>query len=119
MRNKIIYWTLTILVLAPTIITGIIQLFTELNILGLAKVLVALAILTERFPNLKHLAYAVFMVFLLAMAAIYALSKDYMYAAIYFARVPMLLVSYFYWNRINFTTNNVTSSPIGGNAMTK
>jgi hypothetical protein len=71
-RNKLFYWILTILVLAPTAGSGIPELFTRgpamtvqsfhllgyplylLKILGLAKILGAVAILTGRLPKMKE-----------------------------------------------------------------
>ncbi|HEY5038015.1 MAG TPA: DoxX family protein [bacterium] len=116
-RNKIIYWVLTILVLAPTAGSGILELFTSgpeaviqtfhtlgyplylLKILGLSKILGAIAILTGRFPKLKEWAYAGFTFNFLGATASHLLAGDPAHAPIPFIFFLLLMGSYYFWKK--------------------
>jgi uncharacterized membrane protein YphA (DoxX/SURF4 family) len=116
-RNKIIYWTLTLLVLLPTAGSGIPELFTSgpqatvqilhtlgyplylMKILGLSKILGAVAILAGRFPRLKEWAYAGFAFDLLGATASHLLAGDSAHAPFPFLFFLLLMGSYFLWDR--------------------
>jgi uncharacterized membrane protein YphA (DoxX/SURF4 family) len=116
-RNKIIYWVLTILVLAPTAGSGIPELFTGgpeavlqtyhtlgyplylLKILGLSKILGAIAILTGRFPKLKEWAYAGFTFNFLGATASHLLAGDPAHAPFPFIFFLLLMGSYYFWDK--------------------
>ena len=116
-RKKIIYWVLTILVLAPTAGSGISELFTEgpapviqtfhnlgyplylMKILGLSKILGALAILTGQIPQMKEWAYAGFTFMFLGATASHLLAGDYAHAPIPFTLFLLLMGSYFLWKK--------------------
>jgi uncharacterized membrane protein YphA (DoxX/SURF4 family) len=116
-RNKIIYWVFTILVLAPTAGSGILELFTSgpeaviqtfhtlgyplylLKILGLSKILGAIAILTGRFPKLMEWAYAGFTILFLGATASHLLAGDSLHAPIPFILFLFLMGSYYFRNK--------------------
>jgi uncharacterized membrane protein YphA (DoxX/SURF4 family) len=116
-RDRIIYWVLTLLVLLPTAGSGLPELFTNgpamtvqsfhtlgyplylLKILGLAKILGALAILTGRFPKLKEWAYAGFTFDFLGAIASHILAGDLQHAPFPFLFFLLLMGSYFFWNK--------------------
>lgn len=117
-RNKMTYWVLTILVLAPTAGSGIPELFTMgpestiqamhtlgypiylMKILGLAKILGALAILTGYFPKLKEWAYAGYSILLLGATASHTLAGDLPHAPIPLVFFVLLMGSYYFSNKI-------------------
>lgn len=112
-RNKIFYWILTILVLLPTAGSGIPELFISaspstlqtihalgyplyiVKILGLAKILGAIAILTSRFPKLTEWAYAGFTFLFLGATASHLLAGDTAHAPIPIVFFVILMGSYF------------------------
>jgi uncharacterized membrane protein YphA (DoxX/SURF4 family) len=116
-RNKIIYWVLTILVLAPTAGSGIPELFAGgsesviqifrtlgyplylLKILGFAKILGAVAILTGQIPRMKEWAYAGFTFLFLGATASHWLAGDYAHAPFPFIFFLLLMGSYFLWDK--------------------
>jgi uncharacterized membrane protein YphA (DoxX/SURF4 family) len=116
-RNIISYWVLTILALAPTAGLGIPELFTHgpemtverfhtlgyplylMKILGLSKILGAIAILTGLSPKLKEWAYAGFTFDFLGATASQILAADYGHAPIPFVFFLLLMGSYFFWNQ--------------------
>jgi uncharacterized membrane protein YphA (DoxX/SURF4 family) len=116
-RNKIIYWVLTILVLAPTAGSGIPELFAGgsqqviqifqtlgyplylMKILGFAKILGALAILTGRIPRMKEWAYAGYTFLLLGATASHWLAGDDSHAPIPFVVFLLLMGSYYFWKK--------------------
>ncbi len=116
-RNKIIYWVLTILVLAPTAGSGIPELFTSgpapviqafhtlgyplylMKILGFSKILGALAILTGRIPLMKEWAYAGFAFMFLGATASHLLAGDTVHVPIPFTLFLLLMGSYYFWKK--------------------
>lgn len=112
-RDTILYWTLTLLVLAPTAGSGIPELLTHgpgmtvqtfqmlgyplylLKILGLAKILGAVAILSGRSAMLKEWAYAGFAFDFLGATASHVLAGDPSHAPIPFTFFVLLMGSYF------------------------
>jgi uncharacterized membrane protein YphA (DoxX/SURF4 family) len=116
-RNTILYWVLTILVLAPTAGSGIPELFTDgpgstvqalhmlgyplylMKILGFLKILGAVAILTGRFPKMKEWAYAGFTFDFLGATASHLLAGDAAHAPFPFLFFVLLMGSYFFSNR--------------------
>ena len=93
-RNKVIYWSVTSLLMVPGAGGGLVELFTGgpasvaqtlvslgyplyiMKILGLAKVLGGIAILTGRSPRLKEWAYAGFPFDFLGATASHLLAGD-------------------------------------------
>jgi uncharacterized membrane protein YphA (DoxX/SURF4 family) len=116
-RNKIIYWVLTILVLGPTAGSGIPELFAGgseqviqvfqtlgyplylMKILGFAKILGALAILTGRIPRMKEWAYAGFTMLFLGATASHLLAGDIPHAPFPFVFFLLLMGSYYFWKK--------------------
>ena len=116
-RNKFLYWILTLLVLAPTAGSGIPELFTSgpeavlqayhtlgyplylLKILGLSKILGAIAILYGRFPKLKEWAYAGFTFNFLGATASHLMAGDAAHAPFPFIFFLLLMGSYYFWNK--------------------
>jgi uncharacterized membrane protein YphA (DoxX/SURF4 family) len=116
-RNTVLYWTLTLLVLVPTAGSGIPELFTHgpgmtvqtfqmlgyplylLKILGLAKILGAVAILSGRSATLKEWAYAGFTFDFLGATASHVLAGDPAHAPIPFFFFALLMGSYFFSKR--------------------
>lgn len=113
-QNKVIYWVLTVLVLAPTAGSGIPEFFANgseavvqifhtlgyplylMRILGFAKILGALAILTGRIPLMKEWAYAGFTFLFLGATASHLLAGDYAHAPFPFIFFVLLMASYKY-----------------------
>jgi len=101
-RTTILYWVLTVLVLVPTAGSGIPELFTDgpasvartlqalgyplyvMKILGLAKILGAIAIVSNRSRTLKEWAYAGFVFDLLGATASHVLAGDAAHAPVPF-----------------------------------
>lgn len=117
-RDKIIYWILTALVILPMLAGGIPELFTSgpelviqslqkmgyplylMKILGLAKILGSIAIISGYSPRLKEWAYAGFTFDLLGATASHILADDSENAAPAFILFLILMGSYFYWNKL-------------------
>jgi hypothetical protein len=115
--NKILYWVFTILFLLPTAGSGIFELFTNgpqatvqtlmllgyplylMKILGFAKLLGALAILTGRIPRMKEWAYAGFTFMFLGATASHLFAGDYAHAPIPFSLFAIMLTSYYFSNK--------------------
>lgn len=94
-RSRRIYWALTILLMVPAAGGGAVELFTDgpesvaqtltmlgyplylMKILGFAKVLGGIAILSGKFPRLKEWAYAGFAFDFLGAAASHLFMKDF------------------------------------------
>lgn len=116
-RNKLIYWVLTILILLPAAGGGIVELLTGgpesvaqtmvalgyplylMKILGLAKILGGIAILTGRLPKLKEWAYAGFAFDFLGATASHILAGDSAHAAFPMVFFIFLMISYALWYR--------------------
>jgi hypothetical protein len=116
-RDTILYWVLTILVLAPTGASGIPELFMNgpdatvrafqvlgyplylMKILGFSKILGSIAILDGRYPKLKEWAYAGFAFDFLGATASHLLAGDSAHAPFPFIFFILLMGSYVYSNR--------------------
>ncbi len=116
-RNKIIYWTLTILLMVPAAGGGIIELFTNgpesvaktlvalgyplyiMKILGFAKVMGGIAILSGKLPRMKEWAYAGFAFDFLGATASHTLAGDTSGAPVPFVFFIVLMISYFLWHK--------------------
>ena len=114
-RNRIIYWVLTILLVVPGAGGGLVELFTSgpesivktmqllgyplylMKILGFAKVLGGLAILTGKIPRLKEWAYAGFAINFLGATASHVLADDSVNAIFPFLFFLVLMASYALW----------------------
>ena len=114
-RNRIIYWVLTILLMVPGAGGGLVELFTSgpesivktmqllgyplylMKILGFAKVLGGLAILTGKIPRLKEWAYAGFAINFLLTTASHVLADDSVNAIFPFLFFLALMASYALW----------------------
>lgn len=112
-RNAILYWVLILVVLLPTAGSGIPELFTGgpettvaglhtlgyplylMKILGLAKILGAIAIISNRSRTLKEWAYAGFAFDLLGATASHLLAGDAVHAPLPFAFFVILMAAYF------------------------
>lgn len=117
-KTKIIYWVLTAMVLLPSAGSAIPELFTPgpeqvvkglltlgyplylLKILGVAKILGTLALVTNRFPRLKEWAYAGFAIEFLGAAASHVLANDAANALMPLIFFAVLMASYYFYNRI-------------------
>jgi uncharacterized membrane protein YphA (DoxX/SURF4 family) len=131
-RNKLIYWALTVLLMAPAAGGGILELFTNgpasivatmqslgyplylMKILGFAKVLGGIAILSGRSPRLKEWAYAGFSFDFLGAAASHVFAGDGACAASPLAMFGALMISYFLWHK-----TGVTPTPYASRAVTR
>lgn len=120
-RNKIIYWVLTLILMIPGAGGGIVELFTNgpepivkimiqlgyplylMKILGLAKILGGIAILTGRVPRLKEWAYAGFAFDFLGATASHILANDASNALFPFIFFILLMTSYFLWYKTQAT----------------
>jgi uncharacterized membrane protein YphA (DoxX/SURF4 family) len=120
-RNKLIYWILTAGLMVPGAGGGAIELFTDgpasivatmqalgyplyvMKILGFAKVLGGIAILTGRFPRLKEWAYAGFAFDFLGAAASHALAGDAKGAVAPIGFFIVLMISYALWYKTEAT----------------
>lgn len=115
-RTKLGYWILTTLVLLPTVGSGIPELFTGgpeataqslqllgyplylMRILGAAKILGGIAILSGKSKTLKEWAYAGFAFDFLGATASHILAGDSIHAPMPFIFFALLMGSY-YFNR--------------------
>ena len=121
-KNKIIYWVLTALVLLPTGLSGIPELFMGgpesvvksmqtlgyplylMKILGFAKIAGALTIIFgNRWPRLKEWAYAGFAIDFLGALASHILANDAANAPAPAIMFILLMGSYFYWHKTTET----------------
>lgn len=112
-RTAILYWVLILLVLVPTAGSGIPELFTGgpettvaalhalgyplylMKILGLAKILGAIAIVSNRSRTLKEWAFAGFAFDLLGATASHLLAGDAAHAPLPFMFFAILMAAYF------------------------
>lgn len=120
-RNKIIYWVLTLILMVPGAGGGVVELFTNgpepivkimlqlgyplylMKILGLAKILGGIAILTGKIPRLKEWAYAGFAFDFLGATASHILANDSSNALFPFIFFILLMTSYFLWHKTSAT----------------
>jgi hypothetical protein len=112
-RNQILYWIVTLLVLLPTAGSAIPELFTKglqssiqayqtlgyplylMKILGTAKILGAVVILTNRPARMVEWAYAGYVILFLGATASHLLAGDPAHAPIPFVFFVLVLASYF------------------------
>lgn len=115
-RIKNLYWTFTLLFIVPMIASGIgysaavapivkgmAQLgfpFYLIRFLGAAKLLGAVAILSDKFPRLKEWAYAGFTFNLVGAAYSHLFSGDGPKALIPLVILSFAIFSYRYWNQL-------------------
>lgn len=115
--NNTLFWIFTILFLLPTAGSGVVELFSTgpgaviqtfqllgyplylMKILGTAKILGALAILTGRIPLLKEWAYAGYTFMLLGATASHLLAGDYAHAPLPFTVLILMAASYYFSNK--------------------
>jgi hypothetical protein len=116
-RNKVLYWVLTLLVLFPTAGSAIPELFMRspqaavrsyqslgyplylMKILGFAKIIGAIAILTNRSRHITEWAYAGFGILFLGATASHFLAGDPTHAPIPALLFIVLAGSYAFWSR--------------------
>ncbi len=116
-RSRIIYWTLTLLMFLPGTAGAFVEAFTSgpasivtimialgyplylMKILGVAKILGGLAILTGRLPLMKEWAYAGFAFDYLGATASHLIHGQLAFALFPFTFLLVMLVSYVLWHR--------------------
>ena len=116
-RNKIIYWTLTVIIFLPATAGAFVELFTNgpasvvkimlalgyplylMKILGFAKILGGIAILTGKLPRMKEWAYAGFVFDFLGATASHVLAGDAAHGLFPLVFFPFLIVSYYLWHK--------------------
>jgi DoxX-like family len=116
-RNRIFYWVLTLLVLLPTAGSAIPELFAGgtqsivqsyqtlgyplylMKILGFAKILGAVVLLTDRSRRIMEWAYAGFGILFLGATASHLLAGDSAHAPIPLLFFVILAGSYAFWSR--------------------
>ena len=129
-RNKIIYWTLTLIMFVPGTAGVFVELFTNgpasivkimlalgyplylMKIMGFAKILGGIAILTGTLPMMKEWAYAGFTIEFLGATASHVLTGDAAYALFPLAFFLVLIVSYHLWHK-----TAATPLPFGGGEL--
>ena len=120
-RNKIIYWIITLILMVPGAGGGVVELFTNgpepivkimlqlgyplylMKILGFAKILGGIAILTGKIPRLKEWAYAGFAFDFLGATASHILAGDSSNAVFPLLFFVALMSSYFLWYKTSAT----------------
>ncbi len=116
-RNKIIYWTLTLLMFVPGTLGACAEAFTSgpasivkimlalgfplylMKILGVFKILGGIAILTGKLPRMKEWAYAGFSIEFLGATAAHVITGDRVYALFPFSFFIILIVAYLLWHK--------------------
>ena len=116
-RNKIIYWTLTLLMFVPGTLGAFAEAFTSgpasivkimialgfplylMKILGVAKIFGGIAILTGKLPRMKEWAYAGFAFDFLGATASHVITGDRMYALFPFSFFVILVIAYILWHK--------------------
>ena len=116
-RNKIIYWTLTVLMFVPGTIGACAEAFTNgpasivkimialgfplylMRILGVFKIFGGIAILTGKLPRMKEWAYAGFSIEFLGATAAHVITGDGKYAMFPFSFFMVLVMTYLLWHR--------------------
>jgi len=120
-RMKVIYWAITALLMVPGAGGGLVEVLTGgpesvahtlsalgfplyiMKILGSAKVLGGIAILTGRSPRLKEWAYAGFAFDFLGATAAHVLAGDAAHAPFPFVFFLVHMTSYALWYRTEAT----------------
>lgn len=121
-RDTILYWVFTILIMAPNFLTAFSEVFTPgpaavihtlhvlgyplylMKILGFAKILGPIAIISGYSPRLKEWAYAGFTFEFLGAAASHAFAGDITHIVTAIVFLALLMGSYFYWNKTKAST---------------
>lgn len=116
-RNRIIYWTLTLILFVPATLGAFVEVFTNgpasivkimlalgfplylMKILGFAKILGGVAILTGKLPWMKEWAYAGFTFDFLGATASHVLAGDAAHALFPLGFFVALLFSYRLWHK--------------------
>ena len=127
-RNKIIYWIITLILMVPGAGGGVVELFTNgpepivkimlqlgyplylMKILGFAKILGGIAILTGKIPRLKEWAYAGFAFDFLGATASHVLAGDTSSALFPLLFFIALMTSYLLWYKTSATPLPQTST---------
>ena len=125
-RNKIIYWILTVLMFVPGTLGAFAEVFTTgpasivkimvflgyplyiMKILGIAKILGGIAILTGQLPRLKEWAYAGFAFDYLGATASHLIRHDFVYALFPFSFFLIMMYTYFLWYKAAATPRPFT-----------
>ncbi len=116
-RNKIIYWTLTLLMFVPGTLGACAEAFTSgpagvvkimlalgfplylMKILGIFKIFGGIAILTGKLPRMKEWAYAGFSIEFLGATAAHVVTGDKVFALFPFSFFIVLMVAYLLWHK--------------------
>ena len=116
-RDKIIYWTLTLLMFVPGTLGAFAEAFTRgpasivkimlalgfplylMKILGIFKIFGGIAILTGKLPRMKEWAYAGFAFDFLGAMAAHVITGDRTYALFPFSFFLVLLIAYVLWHK--------------------
>ena len=116
-RNKIIYWTLTLLMFVPGTFGAFAEAFTSgpasivkimlalgfplylMKILGVFKIFGGVAILTGKLPRMKEWAYAGFAFDFLGATAAHVITGDRVYALFPFSFFIVLILGYILWHK--------------------
>ncbi len=127
-RNKIIYWILTLILFVPATAGAVVEVFTNgpasivkimialgyplylMKILGGAKILGGIAILSGKLPRIKEWAYAGFSFDFLGATASHILAGDAAHALFPLAFFPFLIISYGLWHKTAATPTPFTKS---------
>jgi hypothetical protein len=127
-RNKIIYWTLTLIMFLPATAGAFVELFTNgpanivkvmlalgyplylMKILGFAKILGGFAVLTGKLPRMKEWAYAGFTFDFLGATASHILAGDPAHALFPLVFFLIMVVSYYLWHKTAATPLPFTRS---------
>lgn len=120
-KHFYVYWAITLLLMVPGAGGGLVELLTDgpasvaqtltmlgyplyiMKILGAAKVLGGLAILSGRFPRLKEWAYAGFAFDFLGATASHLLARDAANAPLPLAFFVLHMTSYALWYKTEAT----------------
>ena len=120
--NKILYWTLTLLMFVPGTAGAFAEAFTNgpasivkimtalgfplylMKILGAAKIFGGIAILTGKLPRMKEWAYAGFAFDFLGATAAHVITGDRMYALFPFSFFVILVIAYMLWHKTAATS---------------
>jgi DoxX-like family len=127
-KQKVVYWVVTALFLLPMAGSGVPEFLFEqpastvttlihlgyplylMRILGLAKVLGAIAIVSGRSRTLKEWAYAGYTFDLLGAIASHLIVGDGPFAAVPAIVLALVLTSYLLWSRVVVTSSEPVKS---------
>lgn len=129
-RNRIIYWILTLILFIPATAGAVVEVFTNgpasivkimlalgyplylMKILGVAKILGGIAILSGKLPTMKEWAYAGFSFDFLGATASHILTGDATYALFPWTFFLFLMISYFLWHKTAATPTPSTKGEL-------